>query len=235
MLNPVHQCGTSDPLTLGPRASTFATGPRRAALVKMLATSDVVLMTEDESADVVGTNDAGEAAAAVLGMPGSITSWCVVKRGASGAILVVRGDRVDATKNKDPSVRLPGPPESDEDDPRGHQNGASHGSQTDNKHSAVLSVYVSPSFPVPVADTVGCGDSLAAAVMLGFTRSPEDPGGCLALACAVGAATALRPGAGRAVARVDEVGRILEDSADARQDVIAALQLLNATACTETQ
>ena len=48
---------------------------------------------------------------------------------------------------------------------------------------------------VDVADTVGCGDSFAAAVALGFTRGHRIPP-LLALANAVGAATAMGSGAG---------------------------------------
>jgi fructose-1-phosphate kinase PfkB-like protein len=48
---------------------------------------------------------------------------------------------------------------------------------------------------VDVADTVGCGDSFAAAVALGFVRRVRVPP-LLALANAVGAATAMGSGAG---------------------------------------
>ena len=48
---------------------------------------------------------------------------------------------------------------------------------------------------VPVADTVGCGDSFAAAVLMGFTRGHGAPA-TLALANAVGGATAMGKGAG---------------------------------------
>ncbi len=52
---------------------------------------------------------------------------------------------------------------------------------------------------------MGCGDSFAAAVVMGFSRgwAPEVT---LALACAVGAATATGRGAGRNVASTDKVG-----------------------------
>ena len=48
---------------------------------------------------------------------------------------------------------------------------------------------------VDVQDTVGCGDSFAAAVVLGYTRGHRIPP-LLALANAVGAATAMGSGAG---------------------------------------
>lgn len=57
---------------------------------------------------------------------------------------------------------------------------------------------------VDVADTVGCGDSFAAACVLGYIRgAPPQP--MLALANAVGAATATGTGAGRNVATADAV------------------------------
>lgn len=46
---------------------------------------------------------------------------------------------------------------------------------------------------MPVVDTVGCGDSFAAGVALGFTRG-HSPEATLALANAVGAATAMGRG-----------------------------------------
>lgn len=61
---------------------------------------------------------------------------------------------------------------------------------------------------VEVADTVGCGDSFAAAIALGYIRG-EPPATTLALANAVGAATATRSGAGRNVAEAARVAEIL--------------------------
>lgn len=46
---------------------------------------------------------------------------------------------------------------------------------------------------VPVMDTVGCGDSFAAAIALGYTRG-QSTDATLALANAVGAATAMSRG-----------------------------------------
>ena len=46
-----------------------------------------------------------------------------------------------------------------------------------------------------VADTVGCGDSFAAAIVMGYTRRHSIPA-LLTLANAVGAATAMGEGAG---------------------------------------
>eukprot|EP00271_Cylindrocystis_brebissonii_P011651 TRINITY_DN29553_c0_g1_i1.p1 TRINITY_DN29553_c0_g1~~TRINITY_DN29553_c0_g1_i1.p1 ORF type:complete len:658 (+),score=84.84 TRINITY_DN29553_c0_g1_i1:410-2383(+) len=65
-----------------------------------------------------------------------------------------------------------------------------------------------PGFRVNVADTVGCGDSFAAAMVLGYTRGAT-AFATLALANAVGAATAMGAGAGRNVARAEVVREIL--------------------------
>ena len=61
---------------------------------------------------------------------------------------------------------------------------------------------------VDVADTVGCGDSFASAIVLGMLRKAQ-PATALALANAVGAATAMGTGAGRNVARATKVAEIL--------------------------
>mmetsp|Transcript_24780 Transcript_24780/g.69021 ORF Transcript_24780/g.69021 Transcript_24780/m.69021 type:complete len:112 (+) Transcript_24780:328-663(+) len=69
-------------------------------------------------------------------------------------------------------------------------------------------VHKSPGFTVQVADTVGCGDSFAAAVVLGYVNH-LDIGLTLRLANAVGAATATRKGAGRNVGDPATVHRLL--------------------------
>lgn len=61
---------------------------------------------------------------------------------------------------------------------------------------------------VDVADTVGCGDSFAAAVVLGYIQNqPLET--VLALANAVGAATATSCGAGRNVASMQVVRQLM--------------------------
>eukprot|EP00775_Hariotina_reticulata_P013761 gene13761-13880_t len=150
----------------GPRASTMKTGVRRRALDTLMDLSDVVLMTEEEAFEVTGLSDPQSAAEAVLARPGARTQWCVVKRGASGALL--------ATKSGE--------------------------------------VYSAGSFKVDVSDTVGCGDSFAAAVVLGFVRS-HDVHATLLLANAVGAATAMGRGAGTNVARAETVLSLLQAAA----------------------
>lgn len=63
---------------------------------------------------------------------------------------------------------------------------------------------------VEVADTVGCGDSFAAAIMMGYIKQGTMPiTTTLALANAVGAATAMGQGAGRNVASAAKVLELL--------------------------
>ncbi|KAH8947085.1 hypothetical protein BDL97_11G022100 [Sphagnum fallax] len=71
-------------------------------------------------------------------------------------------------------------------------------------------IYGAPAFKVDVVDTVGCGDSFAAAVMLGYNMRVSVPiTTTIALANAVGAATAMGQGAGRNVASAAKVTDIL--------------------------
>ncbi|KAI5066771.1 hypothetical protein GOP47_0017299 [Adiantum capillus-veneris] len=72
-------------------------------------------------------------------------------------------------------------------------------------------VYQVPAFKVDIKDTVGCGDSFAAAIALGYTRKLPIVS-MLALANAVGAATAMGCGAGRNVATLNDVTNILLSS-----------------------
>jgi len=60
-------------------------------------------------------------------------------------------------------------------------------------------VFQAKALKVEVQDTVGCGDSFAAAIVLGYIRSHDIPA-TLVLANAVGAATAMGRGAGTNVA-----------------------------------
>jgi sugar/nucleoside kinase (ribokinase family) len=89
-----------------------------------------------------------------------------------------------------------------------------------------------PALTVEALDTVGCGDSFAAAVVLGRMRG-QALRTTLALANAVGAATATGRGAGRNVARAEHVQRLLAAAAadaqappEARTVAAAALLLL---------
>lgn len=72
-------------------------------------------------------------------------------------------------------------------------------------------IYQVPAFKVDVKDTVGCGDSFAAAIALGYNRGLP-VASTLALANAVGAATAMGCGAGRNVATLNDVLNILLSS-----------------------
>jgi len=64
---------------------------------------------------------------------------------------------------------------------------------------------------VPVGDTVGCGDSFAAAIVLGYIRGYNIPA-TMALANAVGAATAMGTGAGTNVASAQTVLHLLSNA-----------------------
>ncbi|CAG9464794.1 unnamed protein product [Pedinophyceae sp. YPF-701] len=81
---------------------------------------------------------------------------------------------------------------------------------------------------VEVADTVGCGDSFAAAVALGYTRG-RSVAGTVALANAVGAATATGRGAGRNVARADVVAGLLGTQETDTEGAEEALELLTSS------
>lgn len=73
------------------------------------------------------------------------------------------------------------------------------------------SISCAPAFMVNVVDTVGCGDSYTAAIAYGFLYDMP-PLNTLALANAVGAATATGCGAGRNVATMAKVMEILRQS-----------------------
>ncbi|KAL4422697.1 hypothetical protein ABPG75_008894 [Micractinium tetrahymenae] len=170
----------------GPRSWTFSEGERKAAFEAMLDASDVVCMTEEEAEAVTGLRGAEAQARWVLGRPGARTEWCIIKRGAEGAILASRSCGADTP------------------------------------------VYRQQALRVDVRDTVGCGDSFAAAVVLGFTRGHSIPA-VMALASAVGAATAMGQGAGRNVARADTVLELLQSAVPGCEDGRhqGALEVLN--------
>jgi len=67
---------------------------------------------------------------------------------------------------------------------------------------------------VPVGDTVGCGDSFAAAIVLGYIRGYDIPA-TMALENAVGAATAMGTGAGTNVASAQTVLHLLSNASAA--------------------
>ncbi|KAI7727523.1 hypothetical protein M8C21_003827 [Ambrosia artemisiifolia] len=73
------------------------------------------------------------------------------------------------------------------------------------------SISCAPSFKVNVMDTVGCGDSFVAAIAYGYIHNMPLVH-TLTIANAVGAATATGCGAGRNVARLQEVVRLIKES-----------------------
>lgn len=83
--------------------------------------------------------------------------------------------------------------------------------------------YQCPAMKVDVVDTVGCGDSFAAAIVAGFINGHDIPG-TLLLANAVGAATATGRGAGTNVADVNTVRRLLRQAAGGGRHGAAAVQ-----------
>jgi sugar/nucleoside kinase (ribokinase family) len=85
----------------------------------------VLLVTEEEACAIAATADVKEACAELLHWPGGAVDWLVIKRGAAGSKIWVRG-------NGDGAYRE----------------------------------YGQRAFEVEVVDTVGCGDSFAAAVRL---------------------------------------------------------------------
>ena len=168
----------------GDAVLAFDAGPRAGKLMRdvnpgcaeacaqLLATSDVLLLTQDEAHTLTGVADADAAARVLLGRSRAADPWVIIKQGSKGAIALTRGTA------SPPRVALPA--------------------------MAVT--------PDELQDTVGCGDSFAAAVLLGRTRG-HDLAATLALANAVGAATATGRGAGRNVARLRHVRSLLDAAA----------------------
>jgi hypothetical protein len=87
------------------------------------------------------------------------------------------------------------------------------------------SSYYAPGIKVDVQDTVGCGDSFASAIVLGFIRG-YGINSTLALANAVGAATATGRGAGRNVANAALVKILLERTLKETEDASKAADAL---------
>ncbi|GLC55977.1 hypothetical protein PLESTB_001051100 [Pleodorina starrii] len=189
----------------GPRCQTMLEGPRRAALDLLLDLSCVVLMTEEEARVVTGLEDPEAAAKWVLARPGARAQWVVVKMGAQGALLCTRGagSGSNSTSGNGKGANGHSHPGFDNGHGSGNGNGCGGGGVQTTRMGAVK---------VEVVDTVGCGDSFAAAVVMGFIRG-WSADVTLALACAVGGATATGRGAGRNVARLEKVLHLLEEGA----------------------
>ncbi|KDP21349.1 hypothetical protein JCGZ_21820 [Jatropha curcas] len=76
---------------------------------------------------------------------------------------------------------------------------------------SMSSISCAPAFKVNVIDTVGCGDSFVAAIAFGFIHNMQLVN-TLAIANAVGAATAMGCGAGRNVATLKKVIELMRES-----------------------
>ena len=164
----------------------FDAGPRAGALMRdahpgtavacseLLATSEVLLLTQEEANTLTGCADADAAAQTLLKRSRAANPWVIIKLGGRGAVAVTRG----GSPTQPPRVAMP-----------------------------AASVAADE-----LQDTVGCGDSFAAAILLGRTRG-HDLEATLALANAVGGATATGRGAGRNVARLAQVRALLADMA----------------------
>ncbi|GIL69748.1 hypothetical protein Vretimale_10235 [Volvox reticuliferus] len=181
----------------GPRCQTMLEGPRRAALDLLLDLSAVVLMTEEEARVVTGLDDPEAAAQWVLHRPGCRAQWVVVKMGSNGALLCARKDASSNCSSSGSGIT------------NGHEKGSGGCGDKGSDNSTALTASTRlGAIKVEVLDTVGCGDSFAAAVVMGFISGwPGDV--TLALANAVGAATATGRGAGRNVARLEKVLELL--------------------------
>lgn len=157
----------------GPRAWTFNEDPRKSALHSMLDLSDVVLMTLEEAEAVTGCADAESAAMHVLDRPGAATEWCIVKKGSQGALV--------ATKSPS-SIQQNMNSGSGSGSNSGDSNTTKSSSTDDQTTTRATMGRKSDAFVieqralnVDVRDTVGCGDSFAAAVVLGYV--------CLLVSC----------------------------------------------------
>lgn len=181
----------------GPRSWTFVahhhnnnensnsgldTRDRHQAFEELLNVTDVILMTEEEAEAVTGQSTPEQAAKWILHRQKSGTSWCIIKQGGNGALLAT------------------------------HKSNSNSGTGTGdgiNSTGDGIAFYHQPAVNVDVKDTVGCGDSFAAAIVLGFTQG-HDINSVLALGNAVGAATAMAMGAGRNVAAAKTVEQLLK-------------------------
>lgn len=140
----------------------------------------------------------------MLAHPGSTTSWAIVKLGSEGAILCARGAaapiHIDGLKVRLFSFHRPlnGKPSGCQSYVVCYASAsakAQEGGVCMCVHCIALFLIIADGIlmQVPVTDTVGCGDSFAAAIALGYTRG-RSTDATLALANAVGAATAMSRG-----------------------------------------
>ena len=176
---------------------------------------------------MTGHTDPELAARWVLARPGARTEWAVVKLGKEGALLRSKaegrsyrmaglqvgeaGGGVLASRvrwEKGGGERAGGH--------RSNYRGSVRRPQCHPIHSFLLALrcphiclrITFSCVQVQVQDTVGCGDSFASAIVLGYIARHPIPA-TLALANAVGAATATGRGAGRNVATAEKVTSLL--------------------------
>ena len=186
-----HAGGADVFFDAGPRARALlrdVPAGGAAALRELLAAADALLLTQDEAEVLTGLADAD---AVRLRPPARAcasphTRPPLAARQAAAALLA-------RSTAEDPWVVIK----------RGSRGCTAHTRRE--RH-------VLPALEVEALDTVGCGDSFAAAIVLGRLRSHAlRP--TLALANAVGAATATGRGAGRNVARAVHVAELLAAAA----------------------
>ena len=156
-------------------------------------------MPQDEAAAISGHDDPEAAARWALERPGTATQWCLIKLGAAGALLVTR-DEDSPLRHNSLKVRAAGiqcragaaaQPKllagfwwqtnllssSSKSMARHDQHTLSQactGAQCCLRTNLLRGSHAdNPSLQVPVKDTVGCGDSCAAAIVLGYTRGHD--------------------------------------------------------------
>ncbi len=166
-----------------------------AALRELLAISDAVMLTQDEAEVLTGLADADAVRVAQrkATLKHACCHRCTLTLSSSLHRTQAAAALLAGSTAADPWIVVK----------RGSRGCTAH----TRRERAFL-----PALQVEALDTVGCGDSFAAAVVLGRIRS-HALRTTLALANAVGAATATGRGAGRNVARADHVARLLRDAA----------------------
>lgn len=171
---------------------------------------------------MTGYADAELAARAVLARASAKTRWCVVKEGAYGALLASR-DAAGAFTAKALKVGQPMLFQSPVSASTSVWHAVSHNQNSTSAAGDPQACYcplqqlTEPPLPthivqVEVKDTVGCGDSFAAAIVLGYISQHSIPS-TLVLANAVGAATAMGRGAGTNVASASLVSDYVRNHA----------------------
>ena len=183
----------------GPRIATLrASTARKRVLERLLQRASAACFTVDEFDELVPQPSrsleakAGDFCREFM----EAGEWLIVKAGGEGAHLVVCGEGGRPTLLHHPGFAV--------------------------RHGALGVLRLDSAdrgngVQVTVADTVGCGDSFAAGVLLGRLRPDLIPAEvCLTVANAIGAATAERSSAGRNVATLERVKAILGEAGETR-------------------